>query len=412
MKRLEDDGQFGPVTYELPGLPSIALVIVESSQRCNLACSYCFENIPSGGPGMTIATADRIVDSMQTLNLNDRILVEFNGGETFLNFPVFRHLVERIRNTDFATGARDISFTVQSNGTIMRPEIAKFLREMRINVGISLDGPPAIHDRNRKYSNGRGSAERIFETLEMLRTFGVDFGLLSVVERPEDVRPVYDFLAQQEPCSIRMNLKRFNGRSREQISPEDLRAIAKEHYKVFRMSLDAHLSGKRIPKLGNICQMIENILAYIPPYMCMRTPCGAGIDQIVYDQAGDAWPCQEFRGDERFRITQGPVLNLGLALSTNHTVAALRDRRIDDLDLCRDCSWLHFCEGGCFATTYVADGRDFESALRKKTPHCEYYVYMFGRLLWDVYYRRESVLSYSFSGDRGFIEYASDRAYE
>jgi uncharacterized protein len=344
---------------------------------------------------------------MQTLDLADRILVEFNGGETFLNFPVFEYLVERISQTAFPSGGSEVFFTVQSNGTLIRPKIAAFLREYNVNLGISLDGPAALHDRNRFFPNGRGSSAIILRNLQLLRDFGVDFGLLSVIERPEDVRPVYDFLLDQDPSMICLNLRRVNGRSESHISDDDLVAIAQEHYQVFRDSLRQHVDHARAPKLANLCHMIESILMYIPAYMCMRNPCGAGLDQVVFDYEGNVWPCQEFTGDERFRVGIGHGMALNQALSTNTTVMAMRRRRLNDLDECRDCNWLHYCQGGCFATTYVAEDRDFEKALTKKTPHCAYYKYMFAKLIWDVYCQHDSVVSYAFCKDRGFIEHSA-----
>ena len=225
----------------------------------------------------------------------------------------------------------------------------------------------------------------------MLRRFGVEFGLLSVIERGEDVRPVYEFLLNQDPSIIRFSLRRVNGRSKSHIPDDELVAIAEEHHQVFQQSLRQHAAGYRTPRLADVCNMIENIVTYVPAYMCMRNPCGACLDQVVFDYEGSVWPCQDLLGDERFRVTSGPVRDLNLALTTNETVAALRARSVLDLEDCAKCKWLHFCEGGCFATTYVAENRRFDRALRKRTPHCAYYMYMFRRLIWDVYYARDDV---------------------
>jgi uncharacterized protein len=396
LAQLERDGQFDSSTFELPAFPRIALVIIEPSQKCNLGCHYCFEDVPIRGQRMSQDTADKIVQSMKSLNLADRVLVEFNGGETFLNFPVFRYLVEQLSNTGFPRGGQEFEFTVQSNGTAITPNIALFLKSHNINIGVSRDGPAYVHNRNRVFPSGRGSWNAIVKNLDVLREYGVGFGLLAVIERAEDVQEVYDALVGFEPMSIRLNLRRMNGRSTSHIADSELVGIAKEHYKVFRRSLELHRSGASTPRLANFCHMIENLVMYIPAYMCMRNPCGAGIDQVVFGYDGDIWPCQEFMSDDTFRITNGGSMDLDLQLKGHARVQALRARRLGDLLDCADCSWLHYCQGGCFATTYFAAGHDFAKARQAHTPHCAYYKYVFERLAWDLYYDWEAMLGYAF----------------
>lgn len=71
--------------------------------RCNFSCSHCFV---WGGPSqtgtMTIADVDRILDEAAALGTIGRVY--FEGGETFLYYPVLLAGVRRARKRGFEVG--------------------------------------------------------------------------------------------------------------------------------------------------------------------------------------------------------------------------------------------------------------------------------------------------------------------
>jgi uncharacterized protein len=50
-----------------------------------------------------------------------------------------------------------IEHTIQTNGTELTPEWCELFRAHRVLVGLSLDGPQAMHDRYRVDKGGRGT---------------------------------------------------------------------------------------------------------------------------------------------------------------------------------------------------------------------------------------------------------------
>jgi sulfatase maturation enzyme AslB (radical SAM superfamily) len=292
VERLHQDGALARTNNQPATVPPVNLIIIEPSERCNLACVYCFEDVATHGPMMTGEGADRTIALMQQLNLASKVMVEFNGGETFLNFPVVRYIVEQLKQPESVSRGTAFEFTAQSNGTVMTPAIAEFLGMHGIAIGVSVDGPTAIHDRNRVFQTGRGSRSRIARNLDLLRRHGVEFGLLAVVECAEDVPSIWEDLMKEGPSAIRLNLRRTNGRNRQDLAEAELVRIAEAHYALFRRSLDVLRNGNAVVREANLCHMVQSFVTYTPYYMCMRTPCGAGIDQVVFDSKGLVWPCQ------------------------------------------------------------------------------------------------------------------------
>lgn len=97
---------------------------------------------------MTLETAllalDRIYESP-----GKSIIIEFQGGEPLLNFPVVRAVVEEARERSIKNGFRT-EFSICSNfSSTMTREKAAFLIDNEVSVCFSLDGPEELHDANR-----------------------------------------------------------------------------------------------------------------------------------------------------------------------------------------------------------------------------------------------------------------------
>ena len=54
-----------------------------------------------------------------------------------------------------------IEYTIQTNGTLIDDELAAFFKEHDFLVGISIDGPPAMHDAYRVDKGGAPTFDRV-----------------------------------------------------------------------------------------------------------------------------------------------------------------------------------------------------------------------------------------------------------
>src|SRR5262249_53049397 len=89
--------------------------------------------------------------------------------------------------------------------TRITPEWARFFKQNQFMVGVSLDGPPEVHDVYRRYVNGRSSFSDVSRGMNILREFRVPFGVLMVVDEgvlalgPDRV---FDFIVEQKIDNI------------------------------------------------------------------------------------------------------------------------------------------------------------------------------------------------------------------
>ncbi|MFD0635191.1 FxsB family cyclophane-forming radical SAM/SPASM peptide maturase [Catenulispora yoronensis] len=191
--------------------------VVKLHARCDLACDYCYVYRPDDdswrtrprvpAPATVARTAERIAEHLATHDVPRADLV-LHGGEPLLAGPaVLRSVVESVRA---AAPGRRIDVVVQTNGVRLTPAHLELFGELGIGVGISLDGPAAVHDRHRPRRDGgreghqAGSHAAVARAVELLRTTAPDLfrGLLCVIDVDADPIAVYEALAAFEPPAI------------------------------------------------------------------------------------------------------------------------------------------------------------------------------------------------------------------
>ncbi len=166
---------------------------------CNLACDYCFylEKKALFGPGEQYRMSDEVLRAFITnyITAQPTPVVEFvwQGGEpTLLGIDFFKRVIAFQRPL---AGAKKIRNVLQTNGTLLTDEWCLFLKKHDFMVGISLDGPQAIHDRYRRDRKGNGSFEKAMQGLRLLQKHQVAYNVMASVAHDTAKHPleVYRF---------------------------------------------------------------------------------------------------------------------------------------------------------------------------------------------------------------------------
>lgn len=126
--------------------------------NCNQRCAYCYA-VPHQDAEMTLETAKRGIEltAQRLVETDDRSLgIRFFGGEPLLVWALIPKLVDF--SYDVAKKYNlDVSFAIATNGTLLTEEHCDYFLTHDFAVGISIDGPEAVHNRNRKCIDGSGS---------------------------------------------------------------------------------------------------------------------------------------------------------------------------------------------------------------------------------------------------------------
>jgi uncharacterized protein len=183
--------------------PACYVMAKPSGPACNLDCRYCFylekEKLYPERDGRWRMDGELLeLYVEQYIQAQDAPVVNFawQGGEpTLMGLDFFRRAVELQRR--YAGGKR-IANAFQTNGVLLDDQWGDFLAENRFLVGLSLDGPQAVHDRYRVDRGGKPTFARVFAGLQLLKKHGVEFNTLTVVHRHSAEQPleVYRFLRE------------------------------------------------------------------------------------------------------------------------------------------------------------------------------------------------------------------------
>ena len=202
-----DLNRFGP----------IGLVVVQSTSLCNLDCDYCY--LPD-------RQQRRIFDLQLLPVLLQRILESpFCGPQISLVWHAGEPLTLPCSYYDEATsiiqsylqqhtnGEVVIDQHVQTNATLINDAWCECFKRNGIVVGVSIDGPAAIHDTHRRFRNGNPSHALSLRGLETLRRHNIPSHVIAVVtaEAMDQPEAMYRFFRDTGITSLGFNVEEQEG---------------------------------------------------------------------------------------------------------------------------------------------------------------------------------------------------------
>ena len=106
-----------------------------------------------------------------------------------------------------------VSHSFQTNGTLIDDAWCDFLIEEEVGVGVSIDGPRHLHDRNRLTRSGHGTFDRTIAGIRLLRRRGVPFHVISVLSSLTMKSPaeMFDFYVSEGIEEVCFNVEESEG---------------------------------------------------------------------------------------------------------------------------------------------------------------------------------------------------------
>jgi uncharacterized protein len=317
------------------------MLIKPVSGSCDLRCRYCFYQNNSGV--MPLETLEALTQKALAF-ADGSCAFLFQGGEpTLAGLPFFETLLayQKRHNTKHVA----ISNAIQTNGTRIDRAWAAFLAENDFLVGLSLDGPEALHDQNRRGVDGEGSFRRVMQAAQLLQQAGARLNILCVVSRANAARggQVYRFFKENGfrhlqfiPCLDPLGARR--GSFAWSLTPRSYLAFLKATFDLWYQDRKAG-DAPGIRYFDNLLGMVMGQ----PPEACgMSGVCGC---QFVVEADGGVYPCDfyvsdewkigniEEHGFEEMRFSPVCVRFIGESLRLHPD--------------CRACEWGSLCRGGC-----------------------------------------------------------------
>ncbi|TFF90217.1 MAG: radical SAM protein, partial [Promethearchaeota archaeon] len=224
---------------------SLVLIVTEN---CNLRCKYClymnnyedFRGISNRNMSFNIAFK-AIKYFLNKKAKNDNIpFICFTGGEPLLKWDLIEEIISK---TTKQFHKENIKWFFNTNGVLLTEEKFNFLKEMKIIIKVSLDGPKKIHDKYRVDSNLRGTFDRVFDNINKLRNkfpkyYRKYVSISFVIAEPEKLSKIRKFFLENEVlknipklCSQVYNLKLKNKELYQPLKLEDYNKEMEEYIK-------------------------------------------------------------------------------------------------------------------------------------------------------------------------------------
>lgn len=354
------------------------------TEACNLGCKYCRIDVPGDVKKMSSGVARKIVKRVIGELPVDHVIIGFHGGEPLLNLSAIVSAAEEARALAETTGKK-IDLMVQTNGTLLSPEVATILRRNEIQVGVSIDGTQPIHDRNRTYRDGKSTYDDVKNGIQCLRGQGVPVGYLSVVHDPREYKEICDHIVRSfETPSLRLNFSSYEGRAMASLDfPVDRAALfAREWLGLVDYAEEYHERHGSWLDISDVNLFVFQIITKDRPHMCYRSPCGVGNSIVGFDPDGELYLCDELVGDPAFRIGRiDDPANLADLLDGSEIKATMMEqRKVEKISKCSRCAWRRFHGSGCANKSYRYFG-----ATDKEDPMCRFYSIIFEELMWKIW---------------------------
>jgi len=328
---------------------------------CNLDCSYCFylekEKLYPGSSDFVMPPDVLEQFIKQKIEGQDAAIISFvwQGGEPTL--PGVDYFKEVVRLQKKYANGKNIENGFQTNGVLLDDKWCRFFAENNFLIGISIDGPAALHDKYRVLKGGQPTFKKVMRGIEFLKKYQVEFNTLTVVNKENSYHPVevYNFL--KEAGSGYMQFIPVV----ERIAPSEKLQLVSPAYHG-----DACVAGWSVEPLqyGNfLCELFdewvkEDVGRYFIQIFDVALESQLGIRQslcvfketcgkaLAIEHNGDVYSCDHYVYPENKlgNIMESPLESL---VFSRQQVTFGMDKKNSLPRYCLDCEVRYACNGEC-----------------------------------------------------------------
>ncbi|MEX2682906.1 MAG: anaerobic sulfatase maturase [Candidatus Sigynarchaeota archaeon] len=327
--------------------PGFHVMIKPAGASCNLACQYCFY-LPKKAlyPGKQTRMDDAVLEAFTRQYIEAQAVPEvtfgWQGGEPLLmGLDFFKKAI--FFQQKYKRPGIKVSNTMQTNGTLLDDAWGRFLHDNGFLVGISIDGPPAIHDMYRKDRAGNPSFKRVRQGVNVLKRHHVDFNVLCCVHAGNEHHPVevYTYLRD----AIKAQFVQFIPVVEREGQGVSKRSVSGQGWGSFLIGVFNEWVRHDVGRV--FVQTFDAALAswmHVPPAVCVYAEtCGAA---LALEHNGDMYACDHYVDPAHFL---GNIMVDGLKKSI---ASAVQERfGLDKRDKlprqCIECDYLFACNGEC-----------------------------------------------------------------
>ena len=330
-------------------MPPLSIMIKPASSLCNMRCEYCFyhdvsdhRDIKSFGM-MEEETAENIIKKALAFADGESIAFAFQGGEpTLRGIEFFEFFCCKVDEYNHKRSV--INYGLQTNGTLIDNNWARFFKSRNFLIGLSLDGD---FDNNafRKTQNGQNSFYKILKAAEIFTKHGVDFNILTVLtgKCADNIDDILRYFKSKNfrylqfiPC-----LRPFGDTTESELY------MTVEQYKNFLIhGFNTYVKDYIRGEYTSIRYFDNIVHLYLgnPTEQCGI--CGHCMHQFVAEGNGNIYPCDFYCTDNwLLGNINSDKEDFDTLAHSEKAIAFLRES-VNITDECKNCRYFPICRGG------------------------------------------------------------------
>lgn len=278
--------------------------------------------------------------------------MEFQGGESLLNFELIKYLVEYAEELNKTYNKR-IDKVIATNLSPLTDEILYYCKENDIHISTSLDGPEFLHNKNRP----KRTNDSYQVTIKNINRAREILGYEKVAALMTTTKLSLDYPTEIIDEYIKQEFKSIFLRS---ISPYGF-AVKTERVTGYEIDkfLDFYKKGLeyiiKLNKKGvDFSEAFAKIILskiltpYPSSFVDLQSPAGAGISVVIYNYNGNVYATDESRmlaemGDERFLLGNVDKNSYKEIFNSKKLMSTMPASCVESLPGCSDCAFQTYC---------------------------------------------------------------------
>lgn len=325
--------------------------IIHLTNNCNLRCKYCYVSHKNQSIHLlTNENIDLILLSIKQIvlfNLPNCTRIILHGGEPLLtSLSVLESFFEKIISFDSR-----ISFSIQTNLTLLNDDYSNLFKKYNVNVGFSLDGCNQTQNQLRVDAFGNSTYENVICNYKKACDIGLSPGAIITINRfhLNKEKELLDFIES-------MHLK-CNIRPAYPVDSNTYCMTPNEYAIFFNRLFDIWLENESYEtfNIGEFESIVREILGGKKECRgCSKSEC-CSKNFLSIDTMGRCYPCNRLHGIQEFYLGNLSKESVDVIIQRSISKNINRWEKLKNTE-CINCEIQDFCYGGCPAIAYSVYG--------------------------------------------------------
>jgi uncharacterized protein len=328
------------------------------SYSCNLRCTYCFQTDLPSNPNKFMSS--KILDD--SINAAKELSKERSGKvdsvELFGGEPLLLKNKSALKKIFKFAQEKDAPITIVTNGVLAGDLIDVLLpvKEKILMLQITVDGPAEIHDKRRIFPSGKGSFDKISESIDKLLKNNIRANIRVNIDNTNIgyLPKFYEYLSKKKWLKhpyFNIMLALVTDHSTldydDVIIPEE--KLLEKLIKIYDKypELEETFGFYKFKPLRHILDLIKGAPNVSPKFVNCESNL---LEMIIFCPDGYIYACGESLGHPEYAIGKfSPNIEFYPEKKKLWT-----ERTILNIEKCRKCKFAPLCGGGCaFASILI-----------------------------------------------------------